>query len=224
MRNIACINLSNIDFMDASDIQYSLFDFMVDHPECSGFLLFMEHPPTYTIGANGDDQDFIIPKEALLSQGYEVCNTSRGGKITFHGLGQLVVYPIINLRHFQKDIRWYMDGLESWIIDTLSDVGIKGEKHPKHRGVWINNNKICAIGVAVKKWITLNGVGLNNNIDLSHFKKIIPCGIRDCGVTSIKKEGKDIDNEKLSRILCEKFGEKFECVLDYVDISEVMMR
>ena len=151
-------------------------------------ILFLEHPHVYTLGKNANKNHLLpsYPKAA------EVINIDRGGDITYHGPGQLVGYPIMNLRRYRKSVSWYMDTLENIIIDTLSDIGIKSTKKEKLTGVWVEDEKICAFGVRMAKWTTMHGFALNLNPDLSFFNGIIPCGIFEHGVTSIH-EVLDVD-------------------------------
>ena len=151
-------------------------------------VLLLEHPHVYTLGKNANSNHLLpsYPKDA------DVIAIDRGGDITYHGPGQLVGYPIINLKNYKKSISWYMRTLEEIIICTLKDIGIVSSRRERLPGVWVDDEKICAFGVRMAKWVTMHGFALNLNPDLTFFDGIIPCGIFECGVTSIE-ELLDID-------------------------------
>ena len=157
------------------------------------FLLFVEHYPVFTLGKSGDINNLLINKEFLIENKIEFFKTNRGGDITFHGPGQIVVYPILDLDNFFTDIHKYLRTLEEVIIATLSDYGILGFRIDGQTGVWVRKGKfpaqkICAFGVRASRWVTMHGMSLNVNTNLDFFKYIVPCGINDKGVTSIKEE------------------------------------
>jgi lipoyl(octanoyl) transferase len=168
--------------------------------DTTNYLLICEHPPVYTIGKSGDIHNILISEEKMQEGGMQFFQTNRGGDITFHGLQQIVGYPILDLEKFYTDIGKYLRALEEIIILTLSDYGIKGERSKGETGVWIEpgitgkERKICAMGVRCSRWITMHGFAVNVNNDLEYFDNIIPCGIPDKQVTSIKKElGGEVD-------------------------------
>ncbi len=180
-------------------------------------LLFVEHPPVYTIGKSGHSENMLIGEEEMQKQGIGFFWTNRGGDITFHGPGQLVGYPILDLERFYTDIGKYLRNLEEVIILTLGEYGIRGERSAGETGVWIDpsvkgrERKICAIGVRCSRWITMHGFAFNINTDLNHFSQIIPCGIRDKQVTSLEKElGRKVPMEEVR----EKLRAHFESVFD----------
>jgi lipoyl(octanoyl) transferase len=158
------------------------------------YLLFTEHYPVYTLGKNGKPQNVLINEEQRLKKGVEYFHINRGGDITFHGPGQLVGYPILDLDQFKTDLGWYLRSLEEVIILTVAEYGLKGERSKGETGVWIEplikgcSRKICAMGIRCSRWITMHGFAFNVNTDLSYFDHIIPCGIQDKKVTSLKKE------------------------------------
>lgn len=157
------------------------------------FLLFVEHYPVFTLGKSGDINNLLTNKEFLIENKIEFFKTNRGGDITFHGPGQIVVYPILDLDNFFTDIHKYLRTLEEVIIATLSDYGILGFRIDGQTGVWVRKGKfsaqkICAFGVRASRWVTMHGMSLNVNTNLDYFKYIVPCGINDKGVTSIKEE------------------------------------
>jgi len=155
------------------------------------YLLFCEHPHVYTLGTGGTRAHLLAHEETLHAQGIPVYDTNRGGDITYHGPGQLVVYPILDLENFFKDIHRYLRLLEEAVIATLQEFGLAAGRIQDLTGVWLNPqslqcaSKICAIGVRVSHWVTLHGLALNVNTDLSYFDRIVPCGIKDKSVTSM---------------------------------------
>jgi lipoate-protein ligase B len=151
------------------------------------FLLLLEHPPTLTLGKSGKMQHLLVEKEELAKEGLALFFTDRGGDITYHGPGQIVAYPIIDLRRRGKDVHRYVHDLEEAVIGTLKDFSIEAGRDEEHIGVWSGRDKIAAIGVRVRRWITMHGLALNVNPDLQHFALITPCGIADRGVTSMAK-------------------------------------
>ncbi|MEO0509197.1 MAG: lipoyl(octanoyl) transferase LipB [Verrucomicrobiota bacterium] len=155
---------------------------------CADALIFTEHDPVFTMGLRkGADQHLIWNRAQLAEQGIEVFQSNRGGDITYHGPGQIVGYPILSLTH-QKDLHAYLRNLEEIVIRTLAVFGLEATRRDGKTGIWLEARKICAIGVAVKSWVTYHGFALNVNPDLSHFDGIVPCGITDGTVTSLANE------------------------------------
>jgi lipoic acid synthetase len=150
-------------------------------------LLLLQHTPTLTLGKSGHLENLLVEKEELTREGIALYFTDRGGDITYHGPGQLVAYPIMDLQRRGKNIPRYVRDLEEVVIATLADFSISGERDEKHVGVWVGQDKVCAIGVRVKQWITMHGFALNVSPDLSPFSIITPCGIVGRGVTSMAK-------------------------------------
>ena len=191
--------------------------------ETCHYLLFVEHPPVYTLGKSGKIENLLLSEEGLEDRQIAFYRTNRGGDITFHGPQQIVGYPILDLEKFTTDIGKYLRNLEEVIILTLKDYGIKGERSSGETGVWIDTGvmgkerKICAIGVRCSRWITMHGFAFNVNTDLSYFDNIIPCGIGNKKVTSLQHElGKEVDiNEAKERV-----KENFEKVFDVVLIND----
>jgi lipoyl(octanoyl) transferase len=182
-------------------------------------LLFVEHPHVYTLGKSGDENNLLINNEALSEKGVRFYPTNRGGDITYHGPGQLVGYPILDLDCFFTDIHKYLRLLEECIIATLADYGILAGRSKGETGVWLdaegeNPRKICAMGIRTSRWVTMHGFALNVNTDLSFFDYIIPCGIRNKGVTSMQRElGKTVDLKKVSEKFQQHFARHFEATL-----------
>jgi lipoyl(octanoyl) transferase len=189
------------------------------------YLLFVEHPPVYTLGKSGKKENVLLDDEALKEKNIQFFHTNRGGDITFHGNDQVVGYPILDLEKFSTDIGKYLRDLEEVIIRTLSEYGINGERSPGETGVWIEPGisgaarKICAIGVRCSRWITMHGFAFNVNTDLSYFDHIIPCGISNKQVTSLEKElGRKLDMGEVK----EKVKKNFEFVFNSRLVSEVL--
>lgn len=162
--------------------------------DTSNHLLFVEHPPVYTLGKSGHMENLLINESQMTAKGIQFFKINRGGDITFHGPGQVVGYPIIDLEKFYTDIGRYLRNIEEVIILTLAEYGIKGERSKGQTGVWIEpeiagrERKICAIGVRCSRWITMHGFAFNVNTDLEYFNYIVPCGIQDKKVTSLRHE------------------------------------
>jgi lipoyl(octanoyl) transferase len=179
-------------------------------------LVFCEHPPVFTLGKSGNISNVLISESEMESKGISFYRTNRGGDITFHGQGQIVGYPILDLEKLGTDIGLYLRNVEEVIIRTLFDFGIIAGRSKGETGVWIDadekgkERKICAIGVRCSRWITMHGFALNVNTDLSYFNHIIPCGIENKQVTSIQKElGKNVDINEVKKILLKYFAEVF---------------
>ena len=150
--------------------------------EIEDHLLLVEHPPVFTLGKNASKQHIINNSEDV-----SIIQTDRGGNITFHGPGQLVCYPILDLNHYKRSITWYMRELEQLIIDVLREYDIKASRKKGLTGTWVKDKKIAALGVRISRWVTMHGFSLNINPDLNFYKNIIPCGIKEYGVTSMAK-------------------------------------
>lgn len=180
------LRLGIVDYKSAYDLQKQLVH---EHIEGRGSncLILLQHNPVITIGRSGNESNIIASESMLSKAGIEMHEIDRGGDVTYHGPGQITGYPIINLRHFKKDIHWYLRQLEEVIIKVLADYDIAGDRSEGYTGVWVGNEKIAAIGIAIRRWITYHGFAFNVNPDMSHFRMINPCGITDKGVTSLEK-------------------------------------
>ncbi|MDQ6979212.1 MAG: lipoyl(octanoyl) transferase LipB [Mariprofundaceae bacterium] len=161
---------------------------------CGNTLIITEHPPVFTLGTSAQPSDVL--QRHFDDADVAVHDTGRGGEVTYHGPGQLVCYMIADLRE-ARDLHRHVQQLEAMVINTLSDLGLHGERSPRGIGVWLGNNKIAAVGVRCRRWITFHGIALNNNTNLNHFSGIIPCGMRDAPVTSLRHEGVMIDRPTL---------------------------
>lgn len=187
-----------------------------DRPDTTNYLLFVEHPPVYTLGKSGKMENVLINEEERAERGIQFFHTNRGGDITFHGKGQIVGYPIFDLEKFYTDIGRYLRELEEVIILTLAEYGIMSGRSAGETGVWIDalekgkERKICAMGVRCSRWITMHGFALNVNTDLNYFNHIIPCGIQNKKVTSIQEElGREVDMEEVKEQLKRNFKKVF---------------
>jgi lipoyl(octanoyl) transferase len=200
---VKCHYLGKIDYKEAWDLQEKLFQEGVQRkielrngkggelPQ--NHLLFCEHPHVFTLGKSGDREHMLLNEEQLEENNAQFYHINRGGDITYHGPGQLVIYPIFDLEQFFTDIHKYMRFLEEAVILTLNKFGIHGERLDGLTGVWLDSNtqnarKICAMGVKSSRWMTMHGIGFNICTDLNYFNHIIPCGIQNKDVTSIEKE------------------------------------
>ncbi len=224
-------NLGLIDYKEAWDYQEKLFRATVDQKikvrngesdaPTQNHILFCEHPHVFTLGKSGDKQNLLLNDQTLAENNATYYEINRGGDITYHGPGQLVVYPIFDLDHFFSDIHKYLRFLEESVILTLAEYGIESSRVDGLTGVWIDGDKptarkICAIGVKSSRWVTMHGIGFNVNSDLSYFSHIIPCGIQDKAVTSMERElGRTVDMQEVSAVLKDKIATLFG--FTYVD-------
>lgn len=186
----------------------------------SNRLLFVEHNPVYTLGKNGKEAHVLIDENERAARNIEYYHINRGGDITFHGPEQLVGYPILDLEKFKPDLGWYLRGLEEVIILTMAEYGLKGERSAGETGVWIDpdikgrERKICAMGIKCSRWITMHGFAFNVNTDLRYFDFIVPCGIENKQVTSMKKElGIDLSMDEVKTKVKKNFEKVFLCRL-----------
>jgi lipoyl(octanoyl) transferase len=173
-------------------------------------LLLLEHGHVVTLGRNGHMENLLASEEVLERAGISFYPTDRGGDVTYHGPGQLVGYPILDLRDWKRDVGAYVRGVEQAIIDTLAEFGIAGERIPKLTGVWVDGRKIAAIGVHISRWVTSHGFALNVSTDLSYFQYIVPCGLTK-PVTSLAQLGVRASIEETGEILAGHFGRIFDC-------------
>ena len=223
-------DLGNKDYKETWDYQESLFEEIVAQKTnnkangttlpTTNYFLFVEHPHVYTLGKSGHIENLLIDEEGLKNKGATFYKINRGGDITYHGPGQIVGYPILDLENFFTDIHKYLRSLEEVIIRTLSDYGLKGERSEGETGVWLDvgtpfARKICAMGVRCSRWVTMHGFALNVNTDLGYFDNIIPCGIRGKAVTSLNVElaKYKVDLEEVKQRILTHFKEIFEATL-----------
>ena len=219
-------DLGLMDYQEAWDYQEKIFGNTIaqkienrnlEEPiETENYLLFCEHPHVFTLGKSGKEEHLLLNSEELQKKEATYYKINRGGDITYHGPGQLVAYPIFDLDHFFSDIHKYLRFLEEAVIQTLAEFGIDSGRVDGLTGVWIggegeNPRKICAMGVKSSRWVTMHGIGFNVNSNLDYFGYIIPCGIEDKAVTSMKNElGKEVDMNEVKTILKNKLAQIFD--------------
>jgi lipoyl(octanoyl) transferase len=198
-------DLGLIDYQKAWDLQHSLFEKRRANT-IDDTLLLLEHPHTYTFGKSADKSNLLFDDEELKKREISLFDIDRGGDITYHGPGQIVGYAIIDLKIWEQDTHKYLRALEEVIIQTLAEYGIVSGRIENHTGVWVEDKKICALGIKVSRWISMHGFALNINTDMNLFNGIIPCGIENKGVVSLKEIiGENIPIEKVKTIIVEKF-------------------
>jgi lipoyl(octanoyl) transferase len=225
-KTIKIIDLGHKSYSESLEVQENYFNGTIslkrsnrktDNPQPThNYLLWVEHPPVFTLGKSGKMEHLLVDKMALAEKGIEFYQTNRGGDITFHGPGQLVVYPIFDLDNFFTDIHKYLRFLEEAVIETLKEYGLNGSRSQGETGVWLEvgtpfARKICAMGVRASRWVTMHGLAFNINTDLSYFDHIVPCGIQGKGVTSLSNElGREIGLEEVKEKLKTHLGRLFE--------------
>lgn len=229
-KKVALQDLGHKDYKETWDYQETLFKDIVDtkirnRREAAGLetpnhFLFVEHPHVYTLGKSGDMDNLLVDEKALEAKGATFYKINRGGDITYHGPGQIVGYPILDLDNFFTDIHKYLRFLEEMVILTLAEYGLKAERSEGETGVWLDvgtpfARKICAMGVRASRWVTMHGFALNVNADLGYFDLMIPCGIRDKAVTSLNVElgQKEVNVEEVKAKLLKHFSTLFEAEL-----------
>jgi len=224
-REFAYYNLGLVDYNSAWELQTKLLSKRVKN-EIEDTLILVEHPHTYTLGKVADKENLITNEEQLNALGISVYEIDRGGDITYHGPGQVVGYPIINLSEWKEDTHQYLRSLEQVIMNVCKDYGLTAQRNEKYTGVWINDKKIAAIGIKVSRWVTMHGFAFNVNTDLNYFGGIIPCGIRDKEVTSLSSElGRSIELDEVKLKIVEHFKGVFDYksfkILDEIDLIEI---
>jgi len=202
-------NLGSIGFAQAFAMQQDLAARRKQDLICDQ-LLILEHPHVITLGRNAHDENILASREILERAGIELHPTDRGGDVTYHGPGQIVCYPIMDLKAWKRDVVAYVRTLEQVIIDALADFGIAAERNPGCTGVWVNGAKIAAIGVHLSRWVTSHGFALNVDTNLNYFQYIIPCGLTK-PVTSLRALGSVARREEVVTSLVRHFANNFEC-------------
>lgn len=191
-------DLGILEYKQALDSQINAVTAKIENPEEPDLIFMVEHPPVFTIGKNSTTDNLIVSKSFLASKGIKVVPTKRGGDITYHGPGQIVMYPIINLEKKKISVKEFVYGLEEMMILTLQGFGIHSERNPKNHGIWVKDNKIGSVGLGIKKGISFHGIALNINADLTPFSWINPCGLTDVSMTSVQKELNALTQTKFS--------------------------
>lgn len=227
-RTITYCDLEFIDYKEAWDLQYHLHQLRVDN-QISDLLLLLEHPNTYTLGKTAHIENLIGGKEFLERNKISVFNIDRGGDITYHGPGQIVGYPIINLSEWYQDSHKYLRTLEEVLIKVCNDYNLDAKRVEGYTGVWIEDRKIAAIGIKISRWVTMHGFAFNVNTNLELFNGIIPCGISDKSVTSLEKElGRKIPISEVKSKILQHFKDEFNYnsyeIIDKETLSQPSMK
>ncbi|MDO6745372.1 lipoyl(octanoyl) transferase LipB [Tenacibaculum soleae] len=225
-KKITVSDLGQKDYKETWDYQTQLLDTIVSLKRekrnsaqeivTPNHFLFVEHPHVYTLGKSGDMSNLLLNEEKLKEKKANFYKINRGGDITYHGPGQIVGYPILDLENFFTDIHKYLRLLEEAIILTIAEYGLKGERSDGETGVWLDvgtpfARKICAMGIRASRWVTMHGFALNVNVNLGYFDNIIPCGIRGKAVTSMEVElGKKVSEEEIKQKILKHFKDLFE--------------
>ena len=228
-KKIILRDIGKSSFSDAWEYQEDIFKKIIDQKiknrsnenkmETNNFLIITEHDPVYTIGKSGDISNLLLNDDEMKTQGIEFYKINRGGDITYHGPGQIMGYPIIDLDNFFTDINLYLRKLEEVIINTLKSYDLEGFTIKGVTGVWVKDNnglskKVCAFGIRASRWVTMHGFSFNVNPELNYFKNIIPCGITDKGVTSVSElKNRNIEMNEIKQILYKNFAESFSAKL-----------
>lgn len=199
-------NQGLVPYSVAWELQRSLVASRLQNPDLDDVLILLEHPPVYTLGT-GSSLDFL--KFDPSQSEWEVHRIERGGEVTYHCPGQLVGYPILNLRYYRQDLHWYLRQLEEVLIQVLAVYGLKGERVAGYTGVWLEGRKVAAIGIKVSRWITMHGFALNVCPDLQGFKRIVPCGISDKPVASLAEFIPGIEFEQVRQLVASAFAAVF---------------
>ena len=230
-KSVLIKDLGVVDYKECWDYQEELFKNIVDikiknrreslNKLTSNYFLFVEHPHVYTLGKSGNMNNLLVSENELIKKDAKFYKINRGGDITYHGPGQIVGYPILDLDNFFTDIHKYLRFLEEVIILTLIDYNLKASRNPGKTGVWLDVDtpfarKICAMGVRASRWVTMHGFALNVNVDLSYFDLIIPCGIANNSVTSLNKElsVESVDTIELKQKIKDNFSKLFEAKIN----------
>jgi lipoyl(octanoyl) transferase len=209
--------LGTVDYAEAHRLQKALQAKRIAG-EIGDAVLLLEHPPVLTMGRSAREQHLLVPRETLAARGISVHEVGRGGDVTYHGPGQLVAYPIIELGASRRDVRKYVWSLEETMIRTCADFGLRAHRTEGLNGAWIEDRKIGAVGVRISRWVTMHGLALNANSDLTHFDLIVPCGIPDRAVTSLSAElGKTVFANDAMDPLARHFAELYDTEIEWQD-------
>jgi lipoyl(octanoyl) transferase len=221
MMQIHSVDFGLTDFGSLWQIQKEINSFKQKN-KCSDLLIFTEHKNVYTLGRGGDRNHLLIGKEEMEKERIDYFEIDRGGDLTYHGPGQLVCYPIFDLNNYYQDTHRYLRDLEEVIIRVLGNYGINAGRDEEYTGVWVNDEKICSIGVKVSRWVTMHGLAFNVNNELEYFEKIIPCGIFHKRMTSMKSLlGKELDMSEVRRQVTKYFEEVFGLNVKILDKEAV---
>ena len=204
------VNLGSESYQPVLDLQRAAARARIAGEIDQDLLLLVEHPPVVTLGRSSKDAHLLASPEHLRANGVELFEVERGGDVTFHGPGQLVGYPIIDLKRHRKDLHWYLRQVEEALIRALAPFGIVGGRSAGYTGVWVEDRKIASIGVHARDWVTWHGFALNVATDLRYFDLIVPCGIQSVTMTSVSRElGRDVAMSEVAEAAAGAFGEVF---------------
>ena len=210
-------HLGTVDYAEAHRLQRELQAKRIAG-ETNDIVLLLEHPPVLTMGRSAKEQHIIAAPDVLAARGISVHEVGRGGDVTYHGPGQLVAYPIIDLKPDRRDVRKYMWSLEETMIRTCADFGLSAERVAGLNGAWIGERKVGAVGVRISRWVTMHGLALNASSDLSHFELIVPCGIADKAVTSLSAElGRTVGVPDVLGPLARHFARLYDADVEWTD-------
>lgn len=210
------------DYGEALELQRRLAGARVSGAFADDLLLLLEHPRVITLGRGARESNLIESAEALAASGVELHEVERGGDVTYHGPGQLVGYPIVDLTHHKQDLHWYLRQLEEVLMQALSSCGVSGSRVPGYTGVWVEDRKIASIGVHVTRWVTFHGFALNVCTDLSDFDLIVPCGIDAVQMTTVEREaGRAYSVDEVAHQVAHSFGETFGLAMQSVALQEL---
>jgi lipoate-protein ligase B len=216
------IDLGLIEYKKAWDLQHDLWSRRVEG-ELPDLLLLLEHPHVITLGRRGNRSHLIVSPEVLEAMKIPIFHVERGGDITYHGPGQMMVYPILDLKDYGYRLIRYVDQLEEVILHILKDFEIEGRRDPSNRGVWVNSDKIASIGVAIKRWVSFHGFSLNYETDLKYFDLINPCGLVGQKMTTMTKIlGRRISRKELAERICFHLGEVFKKNWEEKELEEIL--
>ena len=214
MMQLLTTRLGTVPYAIALELQRDLARRRITGEIDEDVLLLLEHPPVVTLGRTAKEAHIVSSPERLRARGVEVHEVERGGDVTFHGPGQLVGYPIFDLKRHRRDLHWYLRQVEEALIVALSEVGIEADRHSGYTGVWTHARKIASIGVHARDWVTWHGFALNVTTDLSYFDLIVPCGIPQVQMTSVARELRaDVSVDRMSEIVAQAFGRVFSLEL-----------
>lgn len=216
MRKCEVRDCGRVGYSEAFAMQRELVD-RRKRGEIPDQLLFIEHPHVITLGRNGHMENLLASEEVIRRAGITFCETDRGGDITYHGPGQIVGYPIFDLREWKRDVTAYVRAMEQAIINALGFFGIPSDREPGATGVWTAAGKICAIGVHISRWVTSHGFALNHSTDLSYFQYIVPCGLTR-PVTSMQALGRTASRADVEAALAREFSKEFE--FEMIEVAE----
>jgi lipoate-protein ligase B len=231
-RELWVIELGRRAYSEALELQRAVARARISGDVPQDVLLLVEHPPVVTLGRSSKDAHLLNDASALAQRGVELFEVERGGDVTFHGPGQLVGYPIIDLKRHKQDLHWYLRQVEEVLIRTLENFGIEAGREAKYTGVWTGGRKIASIGVHARDWVTWHGFALNVTTELSYFDLIVPCGIPDVRMTSVERELLEREDgmclapnpalfENVSRVVAGKAGDVFGLTPEWVELSRL---